>query len=447
MKKNNYEIGLLVFIISSIVFSAVEKRSVSAKDDTLVVIPFSSNAHTLSMVPKLNNLGFEEDLFQLLSDHLKKKVVIRKERTLSQAQNSLSLGFVDLITLPLSQKATDYSEFLKTEPFLKTHYCLISNYKTSHFPNQDNFLIKKLGVPHNIYRAKLHEQISNIFLSRPPRIIISDSQKILRQLSNKKIDYAVLPVHHAKNLTRFFPNTKIGEVVGNRKELRWVVSKSQSILKQSLDDFLGKVKSDGTLLQLEERYFGHLDRLKNPDIVAFLKKIKSTLPKYLKDFQEAGELYKIDWRLTAALGYQESHWDPKAVSPTGVKGLMMLTIPTSNRLGVTDRLDPKQNIFAATRYIEILKSNLPQKILEPDRTWMALASYNVGLGHVEDARILAERFNLNPNHWVSIRRTLPLLSREKHYSTLKRGYARGGEAVALVESVRNYYEIITNEIK
>ena len=123
---------------------------------------------------------------------------------------------------------------------------------------------------------------------------------------------------------------------------------------------------------------------------------------------------------------------------------MMLTIPTSNRLGVKNRLNARENIYAATNYIKILKSSLPKKILEPDRTWMALASYNVGHGHVEDARILAERFNLNPNHWVSIRKTLPLLSRKKYHSTVKRGYARGGEAVALVESVRNYYEIITN---
>ena len=120
----------------------------------------------------------------------------------------------------------------------------------------------------------------------------------------------------------------------------------------------------------------------------------------------------------------------------------MLTKPTASRLGVTNRYDARQNIFAATKYLITLNANLPETIQEPDRTWMALAAYNVGAGHVTDARIIATRLGLNPNFWVSIRKTLPLLTQKKYYSTVKRGYARGGEAVNLVQRVRNYHEIL-----
>ena len=150
----------------------------------------------------------------------------------------------------------------------------------------------------------------------------------------------------------------------------------------------------------------------------------------------------IDWRLLAALGFQESHWEPLATSPTGVRGLMMLTSETADRLGVNDRLNPRQNIIAGARYLRILKDTLPDRIGEPDRTWFALASYNVGYGHLEDARVLTQRHGLNADSWVDVKKTLPLLARSDFYTTIKRGFARGGEAVILTENIRNYFDIL-----
>jgi membrane-bound lytic murein transglycosylase F len=131
-----------------------------------------------------------------------------------------------------------------------------------------------------------------------------------------------------------------------------------------------------------------------------------------------------------------------AVSPGNVRGIMMLTETTADRMNVTDRLDVRQNILAGARYLRLLKDSLPTRIREPDRTWMALAAYNQGPGHLEDARILAQRMNLNPDSWLDLKKTLPLLSRSEYFSTVKHGFARGGEAVILTESVRTYYEIL-----
>jgi membrane-bound lytic murein transglycosylase F len=213
-------------------------------------------------------------------------------------------------------------------------------------------------------------------------------------------------------------------------------------LVDQVNTFFDTIERDGTLRILIDRYFGHVKRLNHLDIVAFLSRRETVLPTYAPMFKEAQDLTGIDWRLLAALGFQESHWQPLATSPTGVRGLMMLTSATADDLGVSNRLEPREAILAAGRYFLSIKERLPPRIREPDRTWMALASYNVGFGHVEDARILAQRQKLNPDLWINVRNTLPLLARSEYYTTLKFGFARGGEAVILTENVRNYYDIL-----
>jgi len=120
----------------------------------------------------------------------------------------------------------------------------------------------------------------------------------------------------------------------------------------------------------------------------------------------------------------------------------MLTEETADRMGVTDRLDPKQSIPAGAKYISKLIETVPERIPEPDRTYMALAAYNIGYAHVEDARVLAKRLGLNPDSWADVKKTLVLLKNPEYYSTLKYGYASGGAPVIFVESVRSYQRIL-----
>jgi membrane-bound lytic murein transglycosylase F len=159
-------------------------------------------------------------------------------------------------------------------------------------------------------------------------------------------------------------------------------------------------------------------------------------------FQEAESLSGVDWRLIAAVGYQESHWNPMAMSPTGVRGLMMLTDETADRLQIKDRLDARDSIVGGARYLALLKEALPPRIAEPDRTFLALAAYNLGLGHLEDARILAQKANLDPDKWQDVRQVLGKLSDPESFQALKHGYARGFEALQLVDNIRNYYDIL-----
>jgi membrane-bound lytic murein transglycosylase F len=271
----------------------------------------------------------------------------------------------------------------------------------------------------------------------------ADVDKLLDRLSAGKLDYVVSDSHVIELARNFYPNVSIAFSFGEPEPIAWVLPKdAEPELTDQINKFFVTIKRDGTLRILIDRYFGHVKRLNRWDIVAFLSRRETVLPRYAPMFKEAQDLTGIDWRLLAALGFQESHWRPLATSPTGVRGLMMLTSVTADDLGVKNRLDPHEAILAAGRYFLSIKERLPARKREPDRTWMTLASYNVGSGHVSDARILAQRHNLNPDLWINVRKILPLLARSEYHTKLKYGFARGGEAVVLTENVRNYYDIL-----
>ena len=272
----------------------------------------------------------------------------------------------------------------------------------------------------------------------------SDSEGLLNRLSDGKTDYVVTESHVLDIVRKYYPNLARAFPLGDPMPLAWMFPKAADPdLVHRAQEFFLRITYDGTLKQLIDRYYGHAQRLGQLDVANFLERRIEVLPRYRPMFEEAQEVTGIDWRLIAALGFQESHWDPVAMSPTGVRGLMMLTSETADRMGVSDRLDPRQNILAGARYLVELKETLPDRIREPDRTWLALAAYNVGYGHLEDARVLAKRQGLNPDLWVDVKRALPLLSRYEYYSTVKYGFCRGGEAVILTENIRSYYDILS----
>jgi membrane-bound lytic murein transglycosylase F len=215
-----------------------------------------------------------------------------------------------------------------------------------------------------------------------------------------------------------------------------------SDLIKQVQAFFTALQHDGTLHRLLDRYYGHNGRLRKMDAAAFINGINNTLPHFRRMFEEAATLTGQDWRLLAALAYQESQWNPLATSYTNVRGMMMLTGDTADQMDVSNRLDARESVIAGAKYLLLLKEQLPDHIPEPDRTWLALAAYNQGSGHLEDARILTERAGLNPDSWTDVKKWMPLLSRPQYYETLKHGYARGGEAVILVESIRSYYDML-----
>ena len=270
-----------------------------------------------------------------------------------------------------------------------------------------------------------------------------DFFSLLEMLSRRQADLIAIDSMLVQIAAQFVPSLQATLELGeSHPVVWWLGSKPNAELLTRASAFVDRAQRDGTLAKLEDRYFGHVRRLKQADIVAFLGKIETVLPKLRKHFLAAQAITGLDWRLIAAIAYHESQWDPEATSPTGVRGIMMLTAETADRLGVGNRLDVRESILGGARYINILKDLQANDVAEPDRTWLALASYNIGPGHFNAARTLARQIGADPTAWYEMKRVLPLLAQPKYYERLKSGRARGGEAVLLVENIRSYYDIL-----
>jgi membrane-bound lytic murein transglycosylase F len=239
-----------------------------------------------------------------------------------------------------------------------------------------------------------------------------------------------------------FPDLVVVKELPDKIRSGWAFMPENLALLAKAEAFMAAARKNGNLAKLQDRYFGHIQRIKSDGIARYIHDIRTLLPRYRKQFEAAQATTGIDWRMLAALAYQESKWDPQATSFTNVRGIMMLTEDTADRMGVTDRLDPGQSIRAGARYLSTMRDELPDEIQEPDRTWMALAAYNLGMGHMNGGRTFAKQLKRDPNSWYDMKKVLPLMSQPEFYNRLKAGPARGGEAVVLVENIRNYYDIL-----
>jgi membrane-bound lytic murein transglycosylase F len=252
---------------------------------------------------------------------------------------------------------------------------------------------------------------------------------------------AHIGIGDARVTRKLFAGLDVALAIAPPFDLAWAVSPNLRTLGDDVDRYLVTARMEGVLARLTEQYFGPRPRLEPIDAAAFRERTATILPRYQRWFEEAEAAAGVDWRVLAAIAYQESQWDPAATSETGVRGFMQVTEDTAQHLGI-DRLDPYASIQGAARYLASIKAKLPARIAEPDRTLLALAAYNIGAGHLEDARIVAQRMKLDPDRWDDVRQALPLLALPEHYETARNGYARGGMPVAFVDRVRAYHDLL-----
>ncbi len=282
----------------------------------------------------------------------------------------------------------------------------------------------------------------------PPRftvveVALGSERELLQRVANAKSHLAATDMLNYSLALNYYPDLAIVQELPGQIRCGWAFLPEYAALAQKADAFIAAARQDGSLARLQDRYFGHIQRIKADGVVRFINDIHTLLPHFRQQFQTAQAESGIDWRLIAALAYQESRWDPLATSFTNVRGMMMLTEDTADRMGVGNRLDAGQSIRAGARYLAALMEQLPGEILEPDRTWLALAAYNLGMGHLNGARTFARQMKHDPGSWYDMKKVLPLMSQPGYYSHLKSGPARGGEAVVMVENIRNYYDILS----
>ncbi len=385
--------------------------------------------------------GLEHDLVESFAQELGvavKYLVVSPEEIESQLTNNKAHLAAAWLSPPENRK-------IKTTPNIRYTNDVIVQHEAS-LPVLDKEELKGKTV-HVIAGSRQADTLQMLKKNIPQLQIIEEKSpdifNLLEQLGERKIRYVAIDSALVDIASQIIPSLQASLTLKAEQPIVWIFGEKPNLeLEARANAFVQKIQHDGTLAKLDDRYFGHTHRLDQADVVKFLGEIETTLPKFRKFFHAAQALTGIDWRLIAAVAYHESHWDPNATSYTNVRGIMMLTEETADRLEVSNRLDASESILAGARYINLLKDSLPDEVDEPDRTWLALAAYNIGPGHFNNARLLARQLKADPNSWYEMKRVLPKMAQPKYFQQLKISRARGGEAVILVENIRSYYDIL-----
>ena len=392
--------------------------------------------------------GLEYDLAKLfvqeLDDGTQLKFIV--ENHIDQVIPNLINGKADIAAADITVTEARKMRIDFSNPYQDVQQQVVYNKTYIKKPpkNIKDLIGKNIAVPAGTSFSerllKLHEQEPALFWEERRDV---DSENLIYEVANGEVDFTIADSHLIAVLQNYYPNLGVAFAIGQPEKIAWGISKSADPkLLAKVNAFFTKIKSNGTLRNLIDRYHGHAKRLNPLDVKTFLIRSNTLLPKYIQLFKQAQDITGIDWRLLAAISYQESHWDTFSTSPTNVRGLMMLTEATADRMGVTDRLDPKQSIPAGAKYINLMVDTVPERVPEPDRTYMALASYNIGYAHVEDARVLAQRLKLNPDSWADVKKTLLMLNNANYYVNAKYGYCGCGQPIIFVESIRSYHNIL-----
>jgi len=411
----------------------------------------TTNSEDTYFLSKSQPAGFEYDLVSAFAQSLGLTVRLNMQNNLTELEIDL-LNRDSHISIPgRSSKLSSNSKLEKSTSY--THNQTVVIYRETRgkkYPREvsniiNRSIIVKADSPQELRLQKQWHEHPDLNWTSTTDLT---TYEILERILNKQTDIAVISLKEFKATGPFFPGLKAAFNLGEAQTVHWLVAnKDDSSLIDAVNLYLSSDSGKSTIEKLEQRYYSNDNPLNFFDTIAFKNDFNTRLPGIEPFFKQAALNTDTDWHLLAAIAYQESHWNPKAVSPTGVKGIMMLTKAAAKEVNVTDRTDPEQSILGGAQYLLNVKKKIPQRITDPDRTFLALAGYNTGFGHLEDARILAKRAGLNPDSWDDVKTKLPLLTKPEFYKTVKYGYARGYEPVNYVKNIRKYLTVLKWEIQ
>lgn len=428
-----------------------ENEPASSLDETAQRIPDSDEAPSLRVgtlfgpsiyfTTDQGSSGFDYEMAQSFANYLKQTLVIKPYANIDELYQAMAQGDIDIIAAGLTETPERRKHYRIGPVLYRVDQLLVYKQGTSE-PKNITQVTKKITVTANSAFADTLTKLSkgNPQLTWQP-VNDKDNAELLGMIDNGDIPYTIVNSTTFNINRRYMPELRAGPALNKQQAVVWLLPKENSDqLMSELLSFWHKEQKAGVLAHLNEKYFAHVQRFDYVDTRAFIQAIDSRLPTYQDTFQDnAGDL---DWRKLAATAYQESHWKPNARSPTGVRGLMMLTLATAKQLGIKNRLDPTQSIEGGSRYLKEILDRLPDSIPDSQRMWFALASYNIGIGHLEDARKLAQSMGLDPSAWRDVKQALPLLQQRKYYKKTRYGYASGKQAVHYVDSIRRYYDTL-----
>lgn len=430
----------LLTITGSVRPNAVEK--IRSQGEIVVI---TRNSPTTYFEDNVGATGYEFELAKAFADHLGVDLVVKQADNLADLYSEIEQNEAAFAAagLTVTQEKNKWVRF--STPYMQVSQQVI--YRRGGMRPKETFdlakgqLVVTSDSSHASYLRQLQsDQIPELTWSESPDF---ETVELLQMVATGEVDFTVIDSNEFEMLQAYYPNLAIAFDLTGAQPLAWAFPQSRDdSLFQAAEVFFRNAETNGLLSEFEERFYGHLDQLNYVGAKRFQRQTDKKLNKYDDLFQSAAKAHDLDWRLLAAMSYQESHWNPRAKSFTGVRGMMMLTRRTAKELGVRNRLDPKQSIDGGADYLVKLRKRLPKEIQEPDRTWMALAAYNVGYGHLTDARKLAIKDGGDDKLWMDVQNYLPLLSQKKHYKNTRHGYARGSEPVSYVQNIRRYYDVL-----
>jgi membrane-bound lytic murein transglycosylase F len=405
----------------------------------------SRNGPTTYYLEKGEPSGFEFALAQEFAADLGVELEFHAEYTIADVLMEIRRGQANLAAAGLTVTPGRQQEFAFSQSYqqIEPHFVYLSGSR------KPRALADLVGATLVVAAAGRHIETLTFLRELEPDLVWSEVEtteaaELMDMVTSGAADYALIDSNDFNANLSFYPKLRIGFSLDRKDQLAWLFPAGQDSerLRARADNFLERLRAEGTLAQLREQHFGYAWGTNPVGTQTFNRNIERKFPEYEALMREVAQEYQLDWHLLAAIAYQESHWNPKARSPTGVRGMMMLTLNTAREMGIENRLDPRQSLQGGARYFKKLRRRLPEDILEPDRTWFALAAYNIGRGHLEDARVITEREGGNPHLWADLKKYLPLLQKSQYYRNTRHGYARGSEPVSYVKNIRNYFAIL-----
>ena len=432
----------ILIILAVFVASCGENVQQPIEKTREFVILTRAGASTYSVDASNGTSGFDYDLARRLADDLglKSRIVVAASdadilHRLKNGEAHLAAAWQTPIDDPELRSSAPYFESLNV---LVTHEASLPLASIAQLANK---------VVHVVAGSRQEMALREIQRKGYSLIIAASDQynelDLLEGVATQRYEAALVNDAQFDIGSNYYPELQNSLEIGPARPIVWLFAPGvDPALITRANEFLEKFQASGEMDRLKDRYFGHVERLTQADSVRFIERMRSVLPQYRALFYAAQVSTGIDWRLLAALAYQESQWEPLATSPTGVRGMMMLTAETADALGISNRLNAAQSVAAGAQYVSELRDALPAIIGEPDRLWLALAAYNLGMGHLNAARYLATTLKTNPDSWYAMKKVLPLLAQPQYYRRLKSGKGRGGEAVIMVENIRVYNDIL-----
>ena len=429
--------------------------SACGTDDTLeraldrgYLVVVTRNGPATYYQDKSGPAGFEYALSEMFAQELGLALRMEVRHSIADLLHSVRRGQADFAAAGLSVTDRRREEFEFSVPYDQVQAQVIYVSGTAKPRKVEDLIDAKLVVLANSSHEERLEQLQNDYPELTWQAIDdAEPPDLLDMLNNGAATFAMIDSQEFIANHIFFPKLRVGFSFPNEIELAWLFAdgSDNDALRSRANAFLERIRADGSLDMLKEQHFGHAWGVTQVDSQTFSRRVRNRLPRYADMIREVADEYQLDWHLLAAIAYQESHWNPYARSPTGVRGMMMLTSNTAQEMKVENRLDPLQSLRGGARYLKKIKRRLPEDIGEPDRTWFALAAYNIGRGHLEDARVITERQGGDPHLWVDVRERLPLLQKSRYYRNTRYGYARGSEPVTYVKNIRHYHSILAWE--